>query len=160
MKKKSVADNGSMIRIDVFRNEQGKYQFVPIYAKDRVAKKLPNQAVAVGKIAKEWPLIEESDFKFSLYSNDLIRVKHKKGVKHVSKDGNKEEKSKTDFFGYYTGADIATASISGISPNNFFEFRSMGLATLISIEKYKVDYFENYHQVNEKVRQKFPKNRM
>ncbi|MPQ22378.1 type II CRISPR RNA-guided endonuclease Cas9 [Carnobacterium divergens] len=158
--KKSVADNGSMIRIDVFRNEQGKYQFVPIYAKDRVAKKLPNQAVAVGKIAKEWPLIEESDFKFSLYSNDLIRVKHKKGVKHVSKDGNKEEKSKTDFFGYYTGADIATASISGISPNNFFEFRSMGLATLISIEKYKVDYFGNYHQVNEKVRQKFPKNRM
>ncbi|MGX7417610.1 type II CRISPR RNA-guided endonuclease Cas9 [Carnobacterium gallinarum] len=155
--KLAVADNGSMIRIDIFRTENGKYQFVPIYVSDKVKETLPNQASAGGKNSKDWPVVKPEDFLFSLYPNDLIRIKHKKGVKHTSKDGNKEVEIKSDFFAYYKGANISTASISGINHNNFFEFEGVGLATLISLEKYRVDYFGNYYKVNEKIRQEFHK---
>ena len=40
---KAMADNGSMVRIDVFRTPK-KYVFVPVYVKDTVAKELPRKA--------------------------------------------------------------------------------------------------------------------
>lgn len=45
---KAMADNGSMVRIDVFRTPK-KYVFVPVYVKDTVAKELPNRACVAHK---------------------------------------------------------------------------------------------------------------
>ncbi|MGY3777713.1 type II CRISPR RNA-guided endonuclease Cas9 [Isobaculum melis] len=154
---KAVADNGSMVRIDVFRTN-GKYLFVPIYVKDTVEKDLPNKACVAHKQHLEWPIVNEADFQFSLYSGDLIRIQHKTGVKLVSKDGLKETKIEPDFIGYYVGANISTASISGDNHNNYYRFESLGIATLVNLEKYQIDYFGNYYKVKEKQRQKFHEN--
>ncbi len=92
-----VADQASMWRVDVFC-KAGKYYMVPIYQSDRrKGGVLPNRAATAATPRGEWTLIDDTfEFKFSLQSNDLIRLE------------NKKEK----YFGYFAGLDIATAAIS------------------------------------------------
>ena len=74
---KGVADNGSMVRIDVFGvEERGKnaYYFVPIYVADTVKETLPNKAVVPNKSYNDWKFMKDEDFLFSLYPNDLIYI--------------------------------------------------------------------------------------
>ena len=73
-----VADNGSMIRIDVFYVENEGYYFVPIYVADTV-KEMPNEACPFGKDKKK--IMTDDDFLFSLYPNDLIKITAKKDMK-------------------------------------------------------------------------------
>lgn len=78
-----VADNGSMVRTDIFRHKSsGKFYGVPIYTMDYALGKLPNKAVVSGKdkagVIKEWLEMDENyEFCFSLFKDDLIKVQKK-----------------------------------------------------------------------------------
>ena len=107
-----VADNGSMVRTDIFRHKSiGKFYGVPIYTMDFALGILPNKAVVSGKdkagVIKEWLEMDEKyEFCFSLFKDDLIKVQKKemKGAEWC----------------YFAGFGIATASISVEKHDNHF----------------------------------------
>lgn len=134
--KQGIAENGSMVRIDVFC-VKGKYYFVPIYIADVVKKKLPNRAATASKPIPEWRVVDDSDFIFSLYSRDLVHVKSTKGIKVKYNDGG--QVSLNEMLSYYIGSDISTASINGIAHDSGFKFRSLGIQSLDLLEKCHVD---------------------
>lgn len=107
-----VADNGSMVRTDIFRHKSsGKFYGVPIYTMDYALGKLPNKAVVSGKdkagVIKEWLEMDENyEFCFSLFKDDLLLVQ-------------KKEMSKAELC-YFAGFGIATASISVEKHDNHF----------------------------------------
>ena len=78
-----VADNGPMVRTDIFRHKSsGKFYGVPIYTMDYALGKLPNKAVVGGKdkagVIKEWLEMDENyEFCFSLFKDDLLLVQKK-----------------------------------------------------------------------------------
>ncbi|KRM27702.1 CRISPR-associated protein, Csn1 family [Schleiferilactobacillus harbinensis DSM 16991] len=148
---KSVAANGSMVRIDVYKTPK-KYVFVPIYVRDTVKAELPDRAVAPVKPYSQWYQLQPKDqFLFSLFANDLIRFKHPRGVstKEILTDGSQEKGKRTDVVGYFTGADIATASIAIEGPDRSFSARGIGFASLKNVEKLTVNYFGELHSVHE-----------
>lgn len=157
---KGVADNGSMVRIDVFGvEERGKtaYYFVPIYVADTVKKILPNKASVAFKPYGEWKEMDEKDFLFSLYSNDLIYVESKRDISLKAAKGStlaKERKQKEALV-YYRGADIATASIGVVNDDNTYSMRGLGIKTLQSIRKCIVDVLGNVAFVTKEKRQGF-----
>ncbi|MBV6541119.1 type II CRISPR RNA-guided endonuclease Cas9 [Ursidibacter maritimus] len=124
-----VADNASMVRVDVF-TKGGKYFLVPIYTWQVAKGILPDRAVVGGKDESEWELIDKNaKFQFTLYPNDLVKLTTLKGV----------------IFGYYAGLDRATASINIREHDNESSkgknglHRSLGVKTALSLEKYQVD---------------------
>lgn len=148
---KSVAANGSMVRIDVYKTPK-KYVFVPIYVKDTVKRSLPNRAATHTKPYHDWYVIQSDDkFLFSLFANDLIRFKKEKGIptKEVLPDGSQEKGTRTTVVGYFTHADISTASITIEGPDRSFSARSIGFAGLKNVEKLTVNYFGEVHPVHE-----------
>ncbi len=64
LKGTGVADNDSMVRIDVFYVEGEGYYFVPIYIADTLKKELPSKACTRGKPYVEWKEMETKDFQF------------------------------------------------------------------------------------------------
>lgn len=131
-----LASNGDMIRVDVFRKDD-KFQLVPVYVHHFAQKKLPNRAIVAFKSEEEWPEMQDEDFLFSLYRNDLVRIKSKK----------------EDFIGYYVGAHRGTGSINIRAHDNDPDFgkdgvkEGIGVKTLLAFEKYSVDYFGNKHRI-------------
>jgi len=126
-----LASNGDMVRVDVFQ-KNGKYFLVPIYVHHFAAKELPNKAIMQGKHEEEWEVMDDKDFIFSLYKNDLVRIKSKK----------------EDYLGYYLGTDRSTGAISVRTHDNDPGFGKdgitrIGVKTLLAFEKYTVDYFGN-----------------
>lgn len=159
LKNKAAADNGSMVRIDVF-NTGKKFVFVPIYIKDTVDRVLPDKAVLQHKSVKDWYQITESDqFCFSLYPGDMVHIESKAGIKpkYVNKEEGTDIRPVKDFYGYFDGANIATASIQVRAHDSSYTAGSIGVAGLLKFEKYQVDYFGRYHKVHEKKRQLFVK---
>lgn len=154
----AVADNGSMVRVDVFYVDGEGYYLVPIYVADTVKKELPNRAITRDRSYNDWKIMDDKDFIFSLYPNDLIKVTSKKEMKLslVRKEStlDKEFRSKC-IIAYYKGADISTASIKVINHDNTYVLRGLGVKTLISIEKYEVDVLGNIHKVNKEKRMRF-----
>lgn len=144
--------NGSMIRIDIFR-ENGKYYFVPIYIPDTLKKELPNRAATAGKSYNEWRVMKEENFLFSLYPRDLIYIKKKNGIK--LKKSVLDEKQKEECWAYFTGANISTVSISGISHDRSFEFEGLGIQSLEVFKKYSVDVLGNKFEVKSEKRLRF-----
>lgn len=124
-----VADNASMVRVDVFI-KGGKYFLVPIYTWQVAKGILPDRAVVAAKDESEWELMDETaQFQFSLFSNDLIQVKTKKG----------------EIFGYFNGLNRATGSIDikehdlNKSKGKEGIHQSVGVKLALSVEKYQVD---------------------
>lgn len=76
LKGTGVADNDSMVRIDVFYVEGEGYYFVPIYIADTLKKELPSKACVAFKPYEDWKAMSDENFIFSLYPNDLMRVTH------------------------------------------------------------------------------------
>lgn len=137
-----IADNGGMVRIDVFHVEDDGYYFVPIYTADTVKNHLPQKAVVANKCAEDWKMMQDEDFLFSLYAGDLIHIVKKKPIKvtATNKDSSSEpELLCSEWMLYFSGADIATASISGTTHDRKYTGRSIGIKTLQAIEKYEVD---------------------
>ena len=155
---KGVADNDSMVRIDVFRVEGDGYYFVPIYVADTVKPELPNKACVQAKPYPEWKEMRESDFIFSLYPNDLLKVTHKKTLKLTKAQkgsalpGCIETKSEML---YFVSASISTASLTCRNHDNSYMINSLGIKTLESLEKYTVDVLGEYHPVKRELRQTF-----
>lgn len=124
-----VADNASMVRVDVFI-KGGKYFLVPIYTWQVAKGILPDRAVVAAKNENEWELMDETaQFLFSMFPNDLIQVKTKKET----------------FFGYYNGLDRATGAINLKEPDSNINkgksglHRGIGVKIALSLEKYQVD---------------------
>lgn len=149
---KSVADNGGMVRIDVFRKD-GKYFCVPVYTKDIYAKHLPNRAITAGKKYADWDKIDGTfEFLFALFANDLIYVKAKKPFNLTPL--NKEEKqqvSMSEGFFYYKGINIATGAATIITHDHSYE-TELGLKTLLRLEKYTVDVLGEKYPVRKEKR--------
>ena len=131
-----LAVNDSMVRIDIFRGKKdGKYHVVPIYVHHKVAKELPNLAVAAHKDENEWTKVDDSDFIFSIYPNDFIKVTQKQGV----------------FVGYYAGCDRGSGNVNlwahdrsqSIGKDGLI--RGIGVKTALAIEKFNVDVLGNIY---------------
>lgn len=142
-KGKGIAENESMVRIDLFE-KAGKYYAVPIYVSDTTRAELPNRAAKAGP-EENWDVMDESfSFKFSLYPNDLIEL---------------EVKDKK-YFGYYSAFNRATASLEIISHDrsgaNQGKWGSIGFKTNVkSFKKYTVDPLGHYFQVRGEKRHGF-----
>lgn len=158
-----VADNETMVRCDVFYVDGDGYYFVPIYVADTVKDSLPIEAPTANKDRdnrKIWKTMNASDFVFSLYSKDLIRIYAKReiSVNLVRKNSTLPPKmtipGEEGLFLYYTGLDVSSAGMSGITHDNTYEHRSIG-KTMVKIEKYEVDVLGNVRKVGKETRQAF-----
>ena len=150
--KKGVADNGKMIRTDVYKVENDGYYLVPIYVSDTVKDELPN--ISCGTTKKE---MKVEDFLFSLYPNDLVKITSKKDIflenSDKSSDLQKTISSKS-WLVYYKTTDISVGSIGYITHDNAYKGRTC-VKTLLSIEKYTVDVLGEYHKVEKEKRLTF-----
>ena len=157
-----VADNDSMVRIDVFHVEGDGYYFVPIYVADTLKPELPNLACVSRKPYSEWKPMREDDFVFSLYPNDLIRVTHRSVLRlsNTSKDSTLSSYIEgNSFMLYYVKAGISVATIGCKNHDNTYEVNSLGIKTLESIEKYTVDVLGKYHKIEREPRMPFHQKR-
>ena len=153
-----VAENGSMIRIDIFKIENDGYYFVPIYVADTVKSRedFPNKAVARG--SNGWKEMDDKDFLFSLYPNDLVKIEDKKPMKFTIQNKDSllsKEILRNNILLYYNNADIATASITLVTNDNAYKLRGKGIKSLKSIEKYTVDVLGNVQKVEKEKRMYF-----
>lgn len=138
LKNKSIAENASMVRVDVFEKEH-KYYLVPIYVADFVKKVLPNKAIAAAKDEENWiEMTEEYEFKFSLYPNDLVKIK------------KKNEKA---FYAYYNSTHRGTGSINLLEVNGEKKIEGIGVKQLEIFEKYQVDILGNISRVKKEKRE-------
>lgn len=151
---RGVADNGEMIRMDVFRvpNERkpdDSYYFVPIYVADTKKATLPSKAVVGKKPPEAWKQMKPEHFLFSIFKGDLIYVESKKGISlALAKEavGEKTIQAKSGLF-YFCGADISTGSIGMETHDRRYAKRGLGIKTLTLIEKYQVDVLGNVSKV-------------
>lgn len=130
-----LANNGSMLRVDIF-TKGGKFHAVPLYVADAVKAELPNRAVVQSRPEEEWTVMDESfKFLFSLHPNDWVRVKLKEGVKE----------------GYFAGLDRSTGAISfWVHDRNQQigkdgQWRGVGIKMALAVEKCHVDLLGRLH---------------
>lgn len=117
LKGTGVADNDSMVRIDVFYVEGEGYYFVPIYIADTLKKELPSKACVAFKPYEDWKAMSDENFIFSLYPNDLMRVTHKNKLKltKAQKESTLPDtyETKQEML-YYISTNINTAAIAAV----------------------------------------------
>lgn len=143
---RAIAENDSMVRVDVFERE-GRYYVVPIYVADTVKPELPNRAAKAHKDEKDWDLIDDSySFKFSLFKNDLVElvVTNKR------------------IFAYYDGFHRGTALFNFMSHDRSEgkkgRIEGVGAKTgVIKFQKYTVDPLGYYYPVKGEKRLGFSK---
>ena len=101
--------------------------------------------------------MDDTDFLFSLYPNDMIHVVAKRPFSFTAAEGaDLAPKMETkDTCVYYKTTDISTASILVITHDNSYEKRSFGIKTLLQIEKCEVDVLGNISIVKKEKRQGF-----
>lgn len=158
LKGTAIADNGSMVRVDVFFVEGEGYYMVPIYVSDTVKPELPNKAIIANKPYTEWKEMKEQDFLFSLYPNDLIRIKFNKEKQFslVQKDSTLAKNLLlSEGYFYYKKASISSASITIINNDNTYTVASLGVKRIPLIEKYHVDVLGNIQKVGKEKRMRF-----
>lgn len=158
-----IADNGAMIRIDIYYVPDDGYYFVPIYVADTVKESLPNLAVVrVQKKKKEeqkkqmpnpkkWKPMQDEHFQFSLYPGDLVLVRRNTEIE-LSR-GNKKSTAqskvkKKEWRLYYVKANIANGSLTLETHDRKYKIDSLGIKGLLSMEKYEVDVLGGYHRVH------------
>ncbi|MGN1258927.1 MAG: type II CRISPR RNA-guided endonuclease Cas9 [Christensenellales bacterium] len=149
-----AAENGSMYRVDLFEKDN-KYYFIPVYMSDVYNKKLPNKVVVQNK---PWQTIDESfKFLFSLYGNDLIKIKSKNPVclKAVKKTIDKPDQiENNEILAYFNCANISTASFTVYSHDKCYSIDGLGIKTLQSIEKCYVDIMGKVYSAPTETREK------
>ena len=124
-----IADNATMVRVDVFVKSD-KYYLVPIYSWQVAKGILPDRAVVALKEENEWQKLDHSfNYKFSLFKNDLVKIKTKKA----------------EFFGYYDGFNRWTGAIdirihdTEITVGKKGVIEGIGVKTALSFQKYQID---------------------
>lgn len=148
----------SMVRVDVFFVPGDGYYMVPIYVSDTKKKELPNRAVVAAKKYAEWKVMENMNFIFSLYPDDLIEVEHKKGLTFTvtNKDSTLPTKWETkSTLCYYTGMNISTGAIGICSHDSSYSIGGLGVKTLTNFKKFEVDLLGNVREVKKEQRQSF-----
>lgn len=151
------AENASMVRIDIFEKDN-KYFAIPVYVADVYKQKLPNKIAKANKPYRDWPELDVSyKFKFSLFKNDLIKMKNGKGINFTPCDKNAEKKTcvMDDLFVYYNSFDRATATIKIETIDGHYSSRSVGIQNLGILEKYEIDVLGNIHKVENENRKEF-----
>ena len=159
-KKGGVAKNGDMIRIDMFYIPDGKdkgYYFVPIYVADTVKSELPNKAVVAAKPYDKWKVMDDKDFIFSLYPNDLVYIENQKKIKLSlvnRKDdcGNAVDIYVEKAYLYYKKAGIANGAITIENHDGTYIQPSLGCKTLNCMKKAVVDVLGNISLVEKEKR--------
>ena len=159
-KGKSVAYNDVMVRVDVFcveKKGKNNYYLIPVYVADTVKNELPRRAIVAHKPYEEWKIMDDKDFIFSLYPNDLIHIVSAKKISLSAVKGSTlESKIETnDAYLYYKKTNISTGAISVITHDNSHEMGSLGVRTLLKIEKCVVDPLGNISLVKKEKRQSF-----
>ena len=138
LKNNSIAENASMVRVDVFEKDN-KYYLVPIYVSDFSRKIIPNKAITRNREEKDWiEMTEDYNFKFSLYPNDLVKIK---------------KKNDKEIIAYYTGTDRSTAAITLLKPDGSESIRGIGVKSLETFEKYQVDILGNISKIKKEKRE-------
>lgn len=135
---KGIAQNGGIVRIDIFKKNE-KYYIVPIYVADLVKNEFPNKVIKNNRPRKEWETIDESyEFMFSLQQNDLVKLKTK----------NEE------VFGYYRKCpgNQNAIFIDQHDINNAKLSQKYGITNALVFEKYTVDILGNYYKVKKEKR--------
>jgi CRISPR-associated endonuclease Csn1 len=142
-----TADRGEMVRVDVFRETDGKgrarFHLVPIYP-HQVADKVrwrtpPDRAVVAYKPEDEWTAMGAAhEFQFSLYPNSLVEVTKPSGEVLV---------------GYFKGLDRSTGAIglASVLSQQRLE-RGIGAKTLLALRKQFVDRLGRVSDVPREVR--------
>lgn len=126
--RQGIADNGGMLRVDIFRKGK-KFYGVPVYVHHATQKELPDRAVVIGKVEADWERMDENcEFLFSLHPGDWVRLTLKKEVRE----------------GYYGGFDRANAAINIWTHDRNRNVGTDGLIragfkTAVGIEKFHVD---------------------
>jgi len=123
-----------------------------------VKDKLPNKAIVAAKPFEQWKEMDEKDFLFSLYPNDLINVKSSREITMslANKSSTLSKSiSATESLFYYKSTNISSAAISVINHDNTYMKESLGVKTLLSIEKYQVDVLGNVTKVGREKRMGF-----
>lgn len=159
---KGVADNDTMVRIDVYFVPGDGYYWVPIYVADTVKPELPNKAVVAYKNYDEWKEMDEENFLFSLCQNDLVYLERKSAIKFKVKNSEstlEKEIVRNKGIVYFEGGDISTAAISVTTPEDAYFSRGLGFKTLQKVQKCQVDVLGNYTLVKKEKRQNFPAQR-
>lgn len=143
------AENGSMIRVDVFYVEDEGYYYVPIYTIDVIKGKLPDRAVVAKKLHSEWKVMDDKDFLFSMYPNDLIYVEHKEVFELSAPKGSSLDPtiSKTKGLFYYRSFNSNSGSFKIYTHDSSYYKESLGGKTLSCLKKYSVDALGNYSEV-------------
>lgn len=147
--RKGIANNGSMLRVDIF-NKNNKFYPVPIYVADAARQVLPNRAVVAFKPEAEWPEMDESyTFMFSLHPNDWLSIKLKS----------------ENIAGYFAGLDRATGAVSiwahdrNQTIGKEGQWRGVGIKTALALEKYHIDFLGNFYPVKQEIRQPIYRNK-
>lgn len=144
------AKNDSMIRVDVFYMEDDGYYYVPIYTADVIKGALPNKAVVQGKTFEDWKEMDDRDFLFSMYPNDLLYIERQKEIKLKTKKGSsrQEEIARKAGLYYFKGLNISSGNLFIITHDHSYEQSSLGGKTLSCLKKYTVDALGNYSEVS------------
>ena len=145
-----IADNGGMVRIDVYYVPGDGYYLIPVYTSDVVKRVLPQKAVAAGKSHSQWPTMNDEYFIFTLYPGDLIRIESKKPINFKLKNKTatgEPELLRKEWLVYYVGADISTGAITVTTHDRKYRRSGLGIKTLLFLEKYEVDPLGIYHKV-------------
>jgi len=135
-----LADNGEMLRVDVF-NKVGKFYLVPIYLADRVSSVLPNKAIRAATMEQDWPEMDDSyQFAFSLCNNDLILIS--------DKDGGDDAFLR----GYFKGAHRGTGAINIEGHDRSWKKDGIGVQRLATFKKLQVDVLGEVFEVKRESR--------
>lgn len=138
-----VADNGKMIRFDLFKKDN-KFYAIPVYAHHVVQGELPNKVINPAKPYSQWRELDETyHFLFSMQKNDLIKLKFKNGE---------------ELFGYYIMLDSAVASVTIVNHLNNEKSRK-SIMSCLDIEKWSVDVLGNLSRVRKEKRRELEKPR-
>lgn len=149
---KGVANNGDMVRIDIFKSHKG-FVASPLYVMDFLNKQLP--ATYVEK-SRELPLEPDWAFQCTLQKNDYVELT----------SSNKKSKEKGIMKGFYVNFDRSNVSITlqDVSEEThnlntgeviiaYFKEKRLGIKTLDDIQKYNITLLGEKHLVKQKKRQ-------
>jgi CRISPR-associated endonuclease Csn1 len=135
-----LADNGEMLRVDVF-TKAGKFYLVPIYLADRVGDAMPHKAIRANTPEKDWLNIDNSyQFLFSLSNNDLVLISDKDGGEGAF------------LRGYYKGTHRGTGAINVEGHDRSWKKEGIGVQRLEVFKKLQVDPLGEVFEVKKEPR--------